>query len=91
MKVSVLEAKERLPELIEKARAGEDVVIANDGQEAVRLVPVPVVPAAAGEHPAGSAARILAGLEEMHRLRTRPPRSPEEIEADIQELRNAWD
>lgn len=89
VKVSVLEARDRLPELIEKAQAGEEVVIANDGQEAVRLVPVPS--AAKGEHPAGSAARILAGLDEMHRLRTRPARTPEQIEADIQELRNAWD
>jgi prevent-host-death family protein len=90
MKISVLEAKERLPELIEKAQAGEEVVIANDGQEAVRLVPV-IEAAADGQHPAGSAARILAGLEALQSQRTRVPRTPEQIEADIKELREAWD
>ena len=47
MKVNVLEAKNRLSELIRSAQAGEDVVIANRGE------PVAV----------GSPARILAWLK----------------------------
>lgn len=36
------EAKSELPELIEAALRGEQVVIAEDDEHAVRLVPVPV-------------------------------------------------
>ena len=40
MQVNVLEAKNRLSELIRSAEAGEDVIIANRGRAVVRLVPV---------------------------------------------------
>jgi antitoxin (DNA-binding transcriptional repressor) of toxin-antitoxin stability system len=38
--VDVEEASTDLPRLIERARAGEEIVIALDGSPAVRLVPV---------------------------------------------------
>jgi antitoxin (DNA-binding transcriptional repressor) of toxin-antitoxin stability system len=39
--VSIEEAKTSLPELIEAAVSGEEVVIASDDRQLVRLVPVP--------------------------------------------------
>jgi prevent-host-death family protein len=38
--VTVADAETRLSELIERAAAGEEIVIAKDGQPRVRLVPV---------------------------------------------------
>jgi prevent-host-death family protein len=40
MKVNMLEAKNRLSRLVKDALAGEDVVIASNGEPMVRLVPV---------------------------------------------------
>jgi prevent-host-death family protein len=40
MKVSVQAAKSNLSELIDAALSGEDVVIANEGKPAVRIIPV---------------------------------------------------
>jgi prevent-host-death family protein len=40
-RVSIEEAKTNLPDLIEAAVKGEEVVIADDGRQLVRLVPVP--------------------------------------------------
>jgi prevent-host-death family protein len=40
-RVSIEEAKTNLPDLIEAAVKGEEVVIAEDGRHLVRLVPVP--------------------------------------------------
>ena len=40
MRLNILEAKNRLSELVRAARAGKDVVIAKNGQPMVRLVPV---------------------------------------------------
>jgi len=40
VEVDVHEAGPRLPDLVERAQAGEDVVIDRDGSPAVRLVPV---------------------------------------------------
>ena len=40
VQVNVLEAKNRLSQLIRAAQAGEDVVIANRGAPVARLVPV---------------------------------------------------
>ena len=39
--VSIEEAKANLPDLIEAAVKGEEVVIAEDGRQLVKLVPVP--------------------------------------------------
>ena len=40
MKVNMLEAKNQLSQLVKDALAGEDIVIANNGEPMVRLVPV---------------------------------------------------
>jgi prevent-host-death family protein len=40
MKVNMLEAKNQLSRLVKDALAGEDVVIANNGEPLVKLVPV---------------------------------------------------
>ena len=40
MKVNMLEAKNQLSRLVKDALAGEDVVIASNGEPMVRLVPV---------------------------------------------------
>ena len=40
MRFNIPEAKNRLSELVRAARAGEEVVIAKNGQPMVRLVPI---------------------------------------------------
>ena len=40
MQINILEAKNRLSQIIQSALAGEEVVIANRGNPVVRLVPV---------------------------------------------------
>lgn len=87
MQVNILEAKNRLSQLIKAARAGEEVVIANRGHPMVRLVPAE---RASAEPPLGSAQRILAWLKE-HRLPENARRSAEEIDADIAAERQSWD
>ncbi len=47
MQVSIVDAKNRLSELIKSAQAGEDVVIANRGKPVVRLVPADPAPGGA--------------------------------------------
>lgn len=88
MKVNVLEAKNRLSQLIKAAQAGEEVVIANRGEPVVRLVAIRK--AEEEELPRGHPKRILATLEK-YRLPEHLRRSKEEIDADIQVERDAWD
>ena len=83
-----MEAKNRLSQLIKAAQAGEDVVIANRGEPVVRLVPAG--PPHAASLSAGSARVILKWLE-SHPLPAYARRSPEEIDASIEEERSAWD
>jgi prevent-host-death family protein len=49
--VNIADAKARLPELVERAASGEEIVIARNGQPRARLVPLaparPRCPAAA--------------------------------------------
>ena len=88
MQVNILEAKNRLSQLIKAARAGEEVVIANRGEPVVRLVPAGPTPAARAD--AGSARAILDWLE-GHPLPAYARRSAEEIDAAIGLERAAWD
>jgi antitoxin (DNA-binding transcriptional repressor) of toxin-antitoxin stability system len=79
-----------LSELLKCAQAGEEVIIANRGRPIMRLVPIEAVCNA--EPPKGSGAAIVKWLNERDALE--PPvayRSHEEIEAAIQEARDAWD
>jgi prevent-host-death family protein len=88
MKVNVLEAKNRLSQLIKAAQAGEDVVIANRGKPAVRLVPIKN--GGEEELPRGHPKRILQWLEQ-NPLPESSRRTHEEIEAGIRAERDAWD
>lgn len=88
MKVNILEAKNRLSELIRAVQAGEEVIIANRGEPVARLTGVAPTPA----HPVGSAAAILALMDWTKRnpLPQESRRSPGEIDAYIQEMRDDW-
>jgi len=88
MQVNILEAKTRLSQLIKAAQAGEEVVIANRGEPVVRLVPVRK--SAEEELPRGHPKRVLAALE-RYRLPPERRRTAEEIDADIQAERDAWE
>lgn len=41
MKIGIYEAKSKLSEMIDRALEGEDVVITRNGEETVRLSPIP--------------------------------------------------
>jgi prevent-host-death family protein len=87
MKVNVLEAKNRLSELIRAAQAGEEVIIANRGQAVARLSPIQEPMSGAV---VGSAKALLNWLEKS----SQPgwmQRSAADINADIEQERGAWD
>ncbi|MEQ1708072.1 MAG: type II toxin-antitoxin system prevent-host-death family antitoxin [Terricaulis sp.] len=88
IKVNVLEAKNRLSELLRAVQAGEEVIIANRGEPVARLVAA--APVAPDEHPRGSAAAVLAWLA-ANPLPEGSQRTAEEIDADIAAEREAWD
>jgi prevent-host-death family protein len=85
MQVNVLEAKNQLSQLIKSAQAGVEVVIANRGTPAVRLVPA--------EMPK----RTFSGGEFVRWLETNPlvshrqSRDRSAVEAAIKAERDAWD
>jgi len=83
VQVNILEAKNRLSQLIKAAQRGEDVVIANRGEPVARLVP-------ADSADARSERNFLAWLE-RHPLPMHAQRSHADIEAGIQAERDAWD
>jgi prevent-host-death family protein len=86
MQVNILEAKNRLSQLIRSVQAGEDVVIANRGEPVARLVPATEPPV---QPDVGSAVTVLEWLRN-HRLPPYARRSTEEIDAAIQEERESW-
>jgi prevent-host-death family protein len=87
VQVNILEAKNRLSELVKSVQAGEEVIIANRGQPVVRLLPIEANSKDAP--PVNSGAALSAWL----RARPTPPpmRGDDEIEAGIKENRDAWD
>jgi prevent-host-death family protein len=89
MKVNVLEARNRLSQLIKAAQAGEEIIIANRGEPVVRLVPMRKDQAE--ELPPGHPKRILAHLNKMKDNPARLRRSAKEIDAYIRAERDAWD
>lgn len=89
MQTNILEAKNRLSQLIKSAQAGEEVVIANRGEPVVRLVPVHGRKSA-NLPELGSAQAILAWLK-SHPLPEYAQRSAAEIDADIEAARASWD
>ena len=88
MQVNILEAKNKLSQLVKRAQAGEEVIIANRGVPVVRLVPTGAESAAGTGR--GNGKRILAWLK-RHPLPVYARRSAEEIDAYIEEERNAWE
>lgn len=88
MQVNILEAKNRLSQLIKSVQAGEEVVIANRGEPVALLVPARETPAASLSK--GSARAILLWLENKS-LPDYARRSSEEIDAAIEEERHSWD
>lgn len=88
MQVNILEAKNRLSQLIKSAQAGEEIIIANRGQPMVRLVPTETDSGTATSP--GNARAILDWLE-RHPLPAYARRSAEEIDAAIREERDSWD
>jgi prevent-host-death family protein len=88
VQVNILEARNRLSQLVKAAQAGEDVVIANRGEPVARLVPAGPAPQARTD--AGSAGVILDWLK-SHRLPAYARRSADEIDAAIEEERRGWD
>lgn len=87
MQINILQAKNRLSQLIKAAQAGEEVVIANRGEPVVRLVLAGPSVARAN---AGSARAILDWLK-THPLPAYARRSAEEIDAAIAAERSSWD
>ena len=88
IKVNVLEAKNRLSELLRAVQAGEEVVIANRGEPVARLIAV--APVAAEQHPCGSAQAILAALDRIV-IAESSRRTKTEIDAYLAEERESWD
>jgi prevent-host-death family protein len=87
MQVNILEAKNRLSQLIKSAQAGEEVIIANRGEPVVRLVPAGKVTATATGK--GGANAVLDWLD-RHKLPEYARRSAAEIDAAIEDERESW-
>lgn len=85
--VNVLEAKNRLSQLLKAVQAGEEVVIANRGEPVARLVPLRTQKRKGGK---GNGRDILDWLD-AHPLPKYAHRSAQEIDADIEEARASWD
>ena len=66
MQVNILEAKNRLSQLIKSAQAGEEVIIANRGAPVARLVPAGRVAATATER----GAELMSGIVRVVSFRT---------------------
>lgn len=84
MQVNILEAKNRLSELIKSVQAGGEVVIANRGEPIVRLVPV------IASQSKSSKTDFLQWLE-ANPLPPHLQRSHAEIELGISEQRVSWE
>ena len=84
MQVNILEAKNRLSQLIKLVQAGDEVVIANRGEPVVRLVRTQA------KHPERPKAGFLNWLE-THPMPPHLQRSHADIELGISEERAAWE
>jgi len=88
LKVNILEAKNRLSQLIQSALAGEEIIIANRGNPVVRLVPIE--PKEEETKPAKSNLHFSDWLKE-NRLPEHLKRNHAEIEQSIDSQRDSWD
>jgi prevent-host-death family protein len=88
MQVNILEAKNRLSQLIKSVQAGEEVIIANRGEPVARLVPAH----SSSRTGAGvGSAQAILGWIRSHPLPAYARRSAEEIDAAIEEERASWE
>lgn len=87
MQVNMLEAKNRLSELVKAAQAGEDVLIANRGVPVARLLPI----ASARVRDVAREPRDVVAWLDAHPLPERLRRSPEAIASALAGERAAWD
>ncbi|MFP5306265.1 MAG: type II toxin-antitoxin system Phd/YefM family antitoxin [Gammaproteobacteria bacterium] len=83
MQVNILEAKNRLSQLIKSVQAGKEVIIANRGEPVARLV---ATKSAGATHK-----RDLVRWLKEHPQPTHARRSAAEIDAAIAAERDAWD
>lgn len=88
MQVNILEAKNRLSQLVKFAQAGEEVVIANRGVPVARLIAATPQQGAIG---AARTGRAIASWLDANPLRAHRLSSHEEIEAGIAAERGSWD
>lgn len=82
MNVNILEAKNRLSQLVKAAQDGEEVIIANRGKPVVRLICMVPPPAAS----TGIVAWLAANPLPAHARR-----GADEIDASIGAERSAWE
>ena len=89
MQVNILDAKNRLSQLVKVVQGGEAVVIANRGRPVARLTaasPAGATPSAAGE-PHGDVGAWL----DQHALPPHARRGAAEIDEALAQERAAWD
>ena len=92
-KVSVHEAKERLPELLDEVDRGKEVVIAKGDGATYKITVVTLETAKRTKHVAGSGdgSEALPPLAEMIGKGAGLYQSPEEVDQHIRNLRDEWD
>jgi prevent-host-death family protein len=83
MQVNVLEAKNRLSQLIKSAQAGDQVIIANRGAPVAQLIPIQAA--------SPSQDRNFLKWLVSNPLPAHAQRSAQEIDAAIADERAAWD
>lgn len=66
MLVNIYQAKSQLSALLEKAQAGEDIVIARAGKPIARLVPIATAQSRSGVRFGGMSARMLKLSPDFH-------------------------
>ena len=88
MQVNILEAKNRLSQLIKSAQAGEEVVIANRGEP---RRPIGADRPARTRSPASAPPPISSRDSKQNPLPAHSRRTVEEIDACIAEERASWD
>jgi prevent-host-death family protein len=86
MHINILDAKNQLSQLVKRAQAGEEIVIANRGRPVARLVAAQSVLAAGA-----AASHGLVGWLDAHPLPAHARRSAEEIDKAITQESQAWD
>jgi prevent-host-death family protein len=89
MRVNILEARNQLSQLIKRAQAGEEVIIANRGEPVARLEPIRQTQV--GQKPAQGTGKAILEWLDSHPLPEYARRTSEEIDADIEEQRASWD